>query len=70
MAALTVALALALGAGAATAAPPPRVISPPRWAWSTVGEMAFAHTGEPQVYSPAELQLLNKVCARPRAHAS
>eukprot|EP00041_Stephanoeca_diplocostata_P009471 m.145982 g.145982 ORF g.145982 m.145982 type:complete len:396 (-) comp17754_c0_seq1:33-1220(-) len=38
----------------------PTVKNPPQWSWTSLGAMAFAHTGEPHAYTATDLLLLKK----------
>ena len=54
-------LLLVAAAGAAASANQfPTVKNPPSWRWDTLGAMSFAHTGQAQPYSPADLALLGR----------
>ena len=44
----------------ASFASPPIVSKPPKWAWTSLGDMAFAHTGQPTIYTSTDLALLSK----------
>ena len=41
-------------------AAPPIVANPPKWSWDTLGDMAFAHTGQSTAYTPTDLALLKR----------
>ena len=38
----------------------PKVTNPPKFKWTTLGGMVFAHTGQANEYTHADLQLLSK----------
>ena len=41
-------------------AQPPIVANPPKWSWATLGDMAFAHSGQATLYTPEDLALLKR----------
>jgi hypothetical protein len=53
-------IALSLLEIAAVAAPYPIITNPPDWSWSSLGSMAFVHSGQPTMYSDVDLKLLSK----------
>ena len=38
----------------------PAVNNPPAWDWSTLGKMAFVHSGQAKAYAVADLALLSR----------
>lgn len=50
----------AIATTTAAAAQYPIIENPPQWSWSSLGTMAFAHTGQPHAYDATDLQLLKK----------
>ena len=57
---LTSGVACVCVVGAARSLEFPAVNNPPAWDWSTLGKMAFVHSGQAKAYAVADLALLSR----------